>query len=99
MNTILEVDWFAPTGSTAVLTFCFVLVFAGWRNVCRWLLVPPAVVAHLALGSVYAWSILNNSLTREIGVVGSTGTSNQQVCMRVCLCECECVSVCVSVYV
>ncbi|EGD72799.1 hypothetical protein PTSG_04526 [Salpingoeca rosetta] len=37
----------------------------------RWLLVPPAVAAHLALGSVYAWSILNNSLTRNIGVVGS----------------------------
>eukprot|EP01147_Barroeca_monosierra_P002537 gene2537-5457_t len=37
----------------------------------RWLLLPPAVLAHMALGSVYAWSILNSSFVRNIGVVGS----------------------------
>lgn len=35
----------------------------------RWLLVPGAVVTHLALGSIYIWSVINEPLTREIGVV------------------------------
>eukprot|EP00056_Hartaetosiga_gracilis_P008940 m.128271 g.128271 ORF g.128271 m.128271 type:complete len:723 (-) comp13023_c0_seq1:3216-5384(-) len=38
----------------------------------RWSLIPPAVAIHLSLGSVYAWSILNSSLTRELGVVSQS---------------------------
>eukprot|EP00049_Salpingoeca_infusionum_P011325 m.195798 g.195798 ORF g.195798 m.195798 type:complete len:648 (+) comp14899_c1_seq5:2470-4413(+) len=38
----------------------------------RWKLVPPAVATHICLGSMYAWSLLNSGLTREIGVVAPT---------------------------
>jgi hypothetical protein len=37
----------------------------------RWLLVPAAVASHVCLGSVYAWSLLNKSLTREIGLAAA----------------------------
>jgi hypothetical protein len=32
-------------------------------------MIPPAFLTHVCLGSVYAWSILNAPLTRELGVV------------------------------
>eukprot|EP00045_Choanoeca_perplexa_P013786 m.157672 g.157672 ORF g.157672 m.157672 type:complete len:646 (+) comp16453_c0_seq2:218-2155(+) len=39
----------------------------------RWKIVPAAVATHICLGSIYGWSLLNNSLTKEIGVVASAG--------------------------
>lgn len=36
----------------------------------RWLVVPASVAIHLCIGSVYAWSIFNEPLSKELGVVG-----------------------------
>jgi MFS family permease len=35
----------------------------------RWLVVPPAIATHLSIGSLYAWSLLNEPLTKTLGVV------------------------------
>jgi len=37
----------------------------------RWWLVPPAVTTHLCIGGLYAWSVLNEPLSRTLGVVVS----------------------------
>jgi len=37
----------------------------------RWLVPPASIAIHLCIGSVYAWSIFNPSLTKELGVVTS----------------------------
>ncbi len=37
----------------------------------RWRVPPASVAIHLCIGSVYAWSIFNPALTRELGVVAS----------------------------
>ena len=38
----------------------------------RWLIPPAALAVHMSIGSVYAWSIFNSPLTRELGVVVSS---------------------------
>jgi len=38
----------------------------------RWLVVPPAVLIHLSIGSVYGWSVLNGPLSCELGGVMSS---------------------------
>ncbi len=35
----------------------------------RWLIVPAALGIHLCIGSVYAWSIFNPALIKQVGVV------------------------------
>jgi MFS family permease len=40
-------------------------------NFNRWLVPPAAIGTHLSIGSVYAWSMFNDPLTREFGVVAS----------------------------
>ena len=37
----------------------------------RWLVPPASIAIHLCIGSVYAWSIYNPALIRELGVVAS----------------------------
>ncbi|CAA7620721.1 OFA family MFS transporter [Magnetospirillum sp. UT-4] len=37
----------------------------------RWRVPPASLGIHLCIGSVYAWSIFNPSLTKALGVVGS----------------------------
>ena len=37
----------------------------------RWLVPPASIAIHLCIGSVYAWSIFNPALIRELGVVTS----------------------------
>ncbi|MDD3446304.1 MAG: OFA family MFS transporter [Zavarzinia sp.] len=37
----------------------------------RWKVPPASIAIHLCIGSVYAWSIFNPPLTRELGVVAS----------------------------
>lgn len=36
----------------------------------RWLIPPSSIAIHLCIGSVYAWSVFNSPLSKEIGVVG-----------------------------
>ncbi|MEJ6572526.1 MAG: OFA family MFS transporter [Akkermansiaceae bacterium] len=36
----------------------------------RWLVPPASIAIHLCIGSVYAWSVFNTPLSKEIGVVG-----------------------------
>lgn len=39
----------------------------------RWLVPPASIAIHLCIGSVYAWSVFNPPLTRELGVVAPAG--------------------------
>lgn len=39
----------------------------------RWRVPPASMAIHLCIGSVYAWSVFNPPLTRELGVVASSG--------------------------
>lgn len=38
----------------------------------RWLIAPASVAIHLCIGSVYAWSIFNPALVKQLGVVTSS---------------------------
>lgn len=38
----------------------------------RWLVPPASIAIHLCIGSVYAWSVFNPSLTKQFGVVASS---------------------------
>ncbi|MGH1417536.1 MAG: OFA family MFS transporter [Hyphomicrobiaceae bacterium] len=37
----------------------------------RWRVPPASIAIHLCIGSVYAWSVFNTPLTRELGVMAS----------------------------
>jgi len=37
----------------------------------RWKIPPASILIHMCLGSVYAWSVFNPALIKELGVVGS----------------------------
>ena len=38
----------------------------------RWKVPPASIAIHMCIGSVYAWSLFNAPLTRELGVVTSS---------------------------
>ena len=38
----------------------------------RWRVPPASIAIHMCIGSVYAWSIFNPALIKELGVVGSS---------------------------
>jgi MFS family permease len=40
----------------------------------RWRVPPASIAIHLCIGSVYAWSVFNTPLTREVGVVASAAS-------------------------
>ncbi|MEM0910751.1 MAG: OFA family MFS transporter [Pseudomonadota bacterium] len=40
----------------------------------RWRVPPASIAIHLCIGSVYAWSVFNAPLTRDLGVVASSGS-------------------------
>ncbi|MEM1139493.1 MAG: MFS transporter, partial [Pseudomonadota bacterium] len=40
----------------------------------RWRVPPASIAIHLCIGSVYAWSVFNPALTREMGVVASAAS-------------------------
>ena len=40
----------------------------------RWRVPPASIAIHLCIGSVYAWSVFNPPLTRELGGVASSGS-------------------------
>ena len=37
----------------------------------RWLMVLPAFFTHMCIGSPYAWSMMGDQVTRELGFVAS----------------------------
>ncbi|MEL6508229.1 MAG: OFA family MFS transporter [Pseudomonadota bacterium] len=39
----------------------------------RWRVPPASIAIHMCIGSVYAWSVFNPALTKELGVVSSSG--------------------------
>lgn len=41
-------------------------------NFNRWLVPPASIAIHMCIGSVYAWSLFNPALTRQLGVVASS---------------------------
>ncbi len=41
------------------------------KNFNRWRIPPASIAIHLCIGSVYAWSIFNPALIKELGVVSS----------------------------
>ncbi len=58
-----------PSGALAFLRKENIVAGEGYN---RWLVVPAALCIHLSIGSVYAWSVFNPPLTRELGVVASS---------------------------
>ncbi|MEM1288699.1 MAG: OFA family MFS transporter [Pseudomonadota bacterium] len=40
----------------------------------RWRVPPASIAIHLCIGSVYAWSVFNPALTRELGVIAPAGS-------------------------
>ncbi len=40
----------------------------------RWLVPPASVLIHLCIGSVYAWSVFNTPLSRELGVAAEAAS-------------------------
>ncbi|MEM1130416.1 MAG: OFA family MFS transporter, partial [Pseudomonadota bacterium] len=40
----------------------------------RWRVPPASIAIHMCIGSVYAWSVFNPPLTRDMGVVASSAT-------------------------
>lgn len=40
----------------------------------RWRVPPASIAIHMCIGSVYAWSVFNPALTKELGVVSSAGS-------------------------
>mgnify|MGYP005708498307 FL=1 len=42
------------------------------KNFNRWRIPPASIAIHLCIGSVYAWSIFNPALIKELGVVSSS---------------------------
>lgn len=38
----------------------------------RWRMALPAVASHLCIGTPYAWSLLADPMTRELGIVASS---------------------------
>ena len=41
------------------------------KNYNRWRVPPASIAIHLCIGSVYAWSIFNPALIKELGVASS----------------------------
>jgi len=58
-----------PQGSFAFLRKERIVAKPGFN---RWLVPPASIAIHLCIGSVYAWSIFNPPLVKQIGVVTSS---------------------------
>ncbi len=39
------------------------------KNFNRWLVPPASIAIHMCIGSVYAWSVFNPALTKQLGIV------------------------------
>lgn len=56
----------AASGTLAFLHKSHIVAGPGFN---RWRVPPASIAIHLCIGSVYAWSVFNLALTRELGVV------------------------------
>jgi len=61
----------ASQGSGGALSFLMKENIVAGKDFNRWLVPPASVSIHLCIGSVYAWSVFNPPLTRQLGVVAS----------------------------
>ena len=59
----------ASSGALGFLHKSHIVAGAGFN---RWLVPPASIAIHLCIGSVYAWSVFNPPLTRELGVVAAS---------------------------
>ncbi|RJE82318.1 OFA family MFS transporter [Paracoccus onubensis] len=57
-----------PGGALAFLRKENIVAKPGFN---RWLVPPASIAIHLCIGSVYAWSVFNPALSRELGVVSA----------------------------
>ncbi|MCZ4238679.1 MFS transporter [Alteromonas sp. I10] len=57
------------TGALAFLRKENIVAPVGYN---RWRVPPASIAIHLCIGSVYAWSVFNTPLTRDLGVVASS---------------------------
>ena len=48
------------------------IILIGHADYNRWLAMPPVLAITGSIGSLYAWSIFNGPLTRDIGVVAAS---------------------------
>lgn len=62
------------TQSSGVLSFLRKENIVAPEGYNRWRVPPASIAIHLCIGSVYAWSVFNPPLTREMGVVASAGS-------------------------
>ncbi|MBU2937761.1 MULTISPECIES: OFA family MFS transporter [Pacificibacter] len=58
----------AASGPLAFLHKSHIVAEPGYN---RWRVPPASIAIHLCIGSVYAWSVFNLALTRELGVVSA----------------------------
>jgi MFS family permease len=58
--------------STGVFDFLKKERIVAGKDFNRWLVPPASIAIHLCIGSVYAWSIFNPALIKQIGVVASS---------------------------
>ena len=65
------------TWQRALPSFMFKQHIVASDDYNRWLVPPAAIGTHMCIGSVYAWSIFNGPLTRELGVVCSSASDWQ----------------------
>lgn len=59
----------AASGPLAFLHKSHIVAEPGYN---RWRVPPASIAIHLCIGSVYAWSVFNLALTRELGVVSAS---------------------------
>ena len=61
-----------PTSGTGALAFLRKENIVAPDGYNRWRVPPASIAIHLCIGSVYAWSVFNTPLTRDLGVVASS---------------------------
>ena len=59
------------TNSNSFFSFLLKDKIVAPKGFNRWRIPPASIAIHLCIGSVYAWSIFNPALIRELGVVSS----------------------------
>ena len=61
----------SETTSSSIFSFLLKDKIIAAPGFNRWRVPPASVAIHLCIGSVYAWSIFNPPLMKELGVAAS----------------------------